>query len=485
MENFHNRKDITNTRPPRGFTDIFRRELGFSHPNAFARRFSASEVLVKNMSLYGKLDGHEGCVNAVEFNSTGDLLVSGSDDRQVMFWNWASKTRLFAYASGHTDNIFQTKIMPFTDDCRIVTSAGDGQVRLGLLREDGIVDTAMLGKHQGCVYKLAVEPGSPYIFYSCGEDGFIQHFDLRSSSATKLFCCSSVRNNKQPPSKIGLNSIVIDSRNPYYFAVGGSDEYARVYDIRKCQLDSTRNSDQPVNTFCPHHLIGSNNVRITGLAYSSFSELLVSYNDELIYLFEKSVGLGSSPSSATSEDLKNIHEAQVYSGHRNAQTIKGVNFFGPNDEYVLSGSDCGHIFIWKKKEAKLVRLMIGDQHVVNQLEAHPHIPILATCGIEKNVKMWLPLGSDMPPLPANVKEIIEANRQGREDRSRVTLSPDVIMHVLRLQRRQTLEYIERGHSRADIVSDDEDAEGYLLGFLDGDASSDEDSPRNSRDCNIS
>jgi len=49
------------------------------------------------------------------------------------------------------------------------------QVRLGLLWEDGRVDTTMLGKHHGCVYKLAVEPGSAHIFYSSGEDGFIQH----------------------------------------------------------------------------------------------------------------------------------------------------------------------------------------------------------------------------------------------------------------------------------------------------------------------
>lgn len=236
---------------------------------------------------------------------------------------------------------------------------------------------------------------------------FLLQFDLRSNSATKLFCCSSsIGNNKQTLSKVGLNSIVIDCRNPYYFAIGGSDEYARVYDMRKCQWDSARNSDRPVNTFCPLYLIGSNNVHITGLAYSSFGELLVSYNDELIYLFEKNVHSDSSPSSATSEDPKNIHEAQVYSGHRNAQTIKGVNFFGPNDEYIMSGSDCGHIFIWKKKEAKLVRLMVGDQHVVNQLEAHPHIPILATCGIEKNVKIWAPLGNDIPPLPGNVKEVL-------------------------------------------------------------------------------
>ncbi|PNY14232.1 ddb1- and cul4-associated factor-like protein [Trifolium pratense] len=439
-------------------------------------------VLAKKLNLYAKLEGHEGCVNAVEFNSTGDVIVSGSDDKQVMFWNWESKTKLFDYHSGHEDNIFQTKIMPFTDDSRIVTSAGDGQVRLGLVQEDGRVNTSMLGKHHGSVYKLAVEPGSPHIFYSCGVDGYIQHFDLRSSSATKLFCCfSSIGNKKQPSRKVGLNSIVIDSRIPYYFAVGGLDEYARVYDIRKCQWAASRDSDQPVNTFCPNHLIGSNNnVHITGLAYSKSSELLVSYSDELIYLFDK-----NPPSSAASEDLKNLKETQVYSGHRNAKTVKGVNFFGPNDEYVLSGSDCGHIFIWKKKDAKLVRLMVGDQHVVNQLETHPHIPFLATCGIEKNVKIWAPLGSDTPALPSNVKEIIEANRQGREDRTRVTLSPDVIMHVLRLQRRQTLAYTERRHDRADIVSDDEDEEVYLLGLVDGDISSEEDSSGNSRDCNIS
>ena len=82
------------------------------------------------------------------------------------------------------------------------------------------------------------------------------------------------------------------------------------------------------------------------------------------------------------------------------------------------------------------------------------------------------------------KQIIEANRRGREDRSRVTLTPDVIMHVLRLQRRQTLAYIERRYNRADIVSDEEDAEGYILGFSDDDAPSEEDSTANSRDCNI-
>ena len=81
---------------------------------------------------------------------------------------------------------------------------------------------------------------------------------------------------------------------------------------------------------------------------------------------------------------------------------------------------------------------------------------------------------------------MESNRQGREDHSLITLTPDVIMHVLRLQRRQTTAYIERRYDRADIENDDEDEEvAYLLGFSDGEASSEEGFTGNSTECNIS
>ncbi|KAF8397628.1 hypothetical protein HHK36_016548 [Tetracentron sinense] len=469
-----------------GFAEIRKREVGSSRPRSFAHRIAGSEAIVKRICLYGKLDGHEGCVNAVEFNSTGDLLVSGSDDRQVIFWNWTDKIKKFSYPSGHLDNIFQTCIMPFTDDRKLVTSGGDGQVRLGQVLENGRVDTKRLGKHRGHVYKLAIEPGSPHIFYSCGEDGFLQHFDLRSHSATKIFCCSSFTENTQPHNSIRLNAIVIDPRNPNYFAIGGSDAYARVYDIRNYQRDASSSSDRPVNIFCPRHLIKTENVHITGLAYSNTSELLVSYNDELVYLFQKNMGMGPNHRSIPPENLQKLDQPQVYTGHRNSQTVKGVSFFGPNDEYVLSGSDCGHIFIWKKKGGKLVRLLIGNRHIVNHLEPHPHMPVLATSGIEKNIKLWAPTSKDSLPLPDNVEQIMEANRQGREDHSRITLTPDVIMHVLRLQRRQTLAYIERRYTRADLGSDEEDeGEAYVLEFSDGDAYSEENFTGNSRECNIS
>jgi WD repeat-containing protein 42A len=48
------------------------------------------------------------------------------------------------------------------------------QVRLAKIQDDGDVSTTLLGEHGGRAHNLAIEPGSPYIFYSCGEDGLVQ-----------------------------------------------------------------------------------------------------------------------------------------------------------------------------------------------------------------------------------------------------------------------------------------------------------------------
>ncbi|KAG0503147.1 hypothetical protein HPP92_003219 [Vanilla planifolia] len=446
--------------------EIRRRELGLLQPRSFARLLGGSETLIKHLDLYGKLHGHNGCVNTANFSPSGDVLISGSDDKDIIFWNWVAKTITFSYASGHLDNVFYAQIMPYTDDRIIVTSGADGQVRFGHVTEDGKVNTKQLGRHSGRVHKLAIESGSPHIFYSCGEDGLVQRFDLRSQTNSKLFTCLSFSEDKQP---LQLNSIAIDPQNANYFSLGGFDEYVRVYDIRNYQLDASQGEDLPVDIFCPCHLLGSNNVHITGLAYSRMSEVLVSYNDELIYLFHKYMGIGTNPKAFQAESLKNINQPQVYAGHRNWQTVKGVNFFGPSDEYVVSGSDCGHVFIWKKKDGELMRMMVGDKQIVNCVEPHPFFPFLASSGLDENLKVWTPTSRKISPLPKNAKEIMSSNKQGRESRARITLSPDVVMHVLRLQRRQTLVYVEPSAPAAD--SDSESLE-------DGSATD----PRN---CNVS
>ncbi|KAF8778809.1 DDB1- and CUL4-associated factor 6 like protein [Argiope bruennichi] len=78
-----------------------------------------------------------------------------------------------------------------------------------------------------------------------------------------------------------------------------------------------------------------------------------------------------------------------FTGHRNARTmIKESTFWG--DNFIMSGSDCGHIFIWDRHTTELVMLMEADHHVVNCLQPHPFDPILASSGIDYDIKLWAP-----------------------------------------------------------------------------------------------
>jgi len=49
--------------------------------------------------------------------------------------------------------------------------------------------------------------------------------------------------------------------------------------------------------------------------------------------------------------------------NRSLFQIKEANFWG--DDFILSGSDCGRIFVWDRHTADLVMILDGDRHVVN------------------------------------------------------------------------------------------------------------------------
>ncbi|VDO94965.1 unnamed protein product [Soboliphyme baturini] len=84
-----------------------------------------------------------------------------------------------------------------------------------------------------------------------------------------------------------------------------------------------------------------------------------------------------------------------FCGHCNTTTdIKEANFFGKYGEYVVAGSDDGQFFIWEKKTGNIVRILHGDESIVNCLQPHPSVCLLATSGIETAVKLWAPKAQD-------------------------------------------------------------------------------------------
>ena len=59
----------------------------------------------------------------------------------------------------------------------------------------------------------------------------------------------------------------------------------------------------------------------------------------------------------------------VYFPQTSFPQIKQANFWG--DQYVISGSDCGRVFVWDKWTGEVVNLLVGDSHVVNCVQPHP------------------------------------------------------------------------------------------------------------------
>ncbi|XP_036374769.1 DDB1- and CUL4-associated factor 8 isoform X2 [Megalops cyprinoides] len=365
----------------------------------FVKRVCGARGLVQRLELQARLERHTGCVNTLHFNPSGTRLASGSDDLRVVIWDWARRRAELEFDSGHKSNVFQAKFLPHSGDSTLAMCARDGQIRVAeLSATQRCKNTKRVAQHKGAAHKLALEPDSPCSFLSAGEDAVVFGIDLRlDRPATKLVVV------KEGDKKVGLYTIFVNPANTHHFAVGGRDQYVRIYDQRKI---NENDNNGVLKKFCPSHLVSSESkTNITCLVYGhDGTELLASYNDEDIYLFN-------------SQHSDGADYCRRYKGHRNNATVKGVNFFGPCSEFVVSGSDCGHIYLWDKQSARVVQYMEGDKGgVVNCLEPHPHLPGLATSGLDHDVKLWAPT-AETPTSLKGLKEVMKKNKRERDEDS--------------------------------------------------------------------
>ncbi|EME27124.1 WD and tetratricopeptide repeats protein 1 isoform 1 [Galdieria sulphuraria] len=78
-------------------------------------------------------------------------------------------------------------------------------------------------------------------------------------------------------------------------------------------------------------------------------------------------------------------------GHLSVNTdIKEVNFISGKYPCVLSGSDDGHFYVWSLDSGMLLGSYKADSDAVNCVLPHPYQPLIATSGIESNIKLWSP-----------------------------------------------------------------------------------------------
>ncbi|XP_051636010.1 DDB1- and CUL4-associated factor 6 isoform X5 [Manacus candei] len=286
-------------RCPHLLWDVQKRSLGLEEPGLLRRHYLGRREFIQRLKLEATLNVHDGCVNTICWNDTGEYILSGSDDTNLVISNPYSRKVLTTIRSGHRANIFSAKFLPCTNDKQIVSCSGDGVIFYTNVEQDAETNRqCQYTCHYGTTYEIMTVPNDPYTFLSCGEDGTVRWFDTRiKTSCTKEDCKDDILIN----CRRAATSVAICPPIPYYLAVGCSDSSVRIYDRRMLGTRATgnyagRGTVGMVARFVPPHL-NNKSCRVTSLCYSEDGqEILVSYSSDYIYLFD--------PKDDTARELK-------------------------------------------------------------------------------------------------------------------------------------------------------------------------------------
>lgn len=247
-----------------------------------------TETLLKRLGLESELDGHQGCVNCLQWSSDGRRLASGSDDTNVIIWDPFRCRLLKTIQTSHYGNIFSVKFLG-SNDSLVATCAGDFKVLVQSIEPSSGSQTPHLdcNCHKGRVKRLATAPEEPLLFWSASEDGLAIQYDLREphecNKKNKVFIDLS--------STSYLKCIAVNPVRPHLVAIGANDVFVRLYDRRMMKVMET-GDPRCVQYYAPGHLVremGEESKYKFATTYITFdstgSDMLVNMGGEQIYIF--------------------------------------------------------------------------------------------------------------------------------------------------------------------------------------------------------
>ena len=99
------------------------------------------------------------------------------------------------------------------------------------------------------------------------------------------------------------------------------------------------------------------------------------------------------------------------------QLIK--SYFYSEGNFIIAGSDDGKFFIWDRKTTNIIKVLNGDDSIVNCLQPHPTTCYLATSGIDPYVRIWAP----MPENFDNKRVVQDFDKTSTENQRRMNADP--------------------------------------------------------------
>ena len=109
-----------------------------------------------------------------------------------------------------------------------------------------------------------------------------------------------------------------------------------------------------------------------------------------------------------------VRASYSFGGHLNQATfLKNCAYWGPREEYVVSGGDQGIVWIWDRFSGRVANLVKADETVCSGTAPRPYLPWLASYGVESTVRVWCVGGeahsTKGSKMLAKRDEVIESN----------------------------------------------------------------------------
>mmetsp|Transcript_9483 Transcript_9483/g.9271 ORF Transcript_9483/g.9271 Transcript_9483/m.9271 type:complete len:509 (-) Transcript_9483:26-1552(-) len=403
---------------------------------------------IMSFGRVNSLKSHQGCVNSLKWSLDGSSLISGSDDRTVKIWNFKQSIGdillKHTMPTSHRANIFCVNFSPISENI-IVSCAADGTLfKNDLNSAHGEVK---LMKSPGLMHMFLFDIDQPQVLYTAEDfgPGIISRVDLRTNISEKIFSTKAAplsRQNCRNP-QAAVHSMKALAQSSFLggsqMVVGGKSFVLGLIDLR-CLAPVTNidvyeegpASNKFVKAWSPHYgtdydcdalKISSDHkktdVSISGLDFSGDGRsLLASYQGDQIYVFdlygkEAAAHQGGAHKGVLIDEavghIRHVDSSRseksgarsMFGGHINQATfLKSVSFFGPKDEYIVSGSDTGHLWIWdarsgsldveapEDRSCRVLNFLKADNRTCNGAIPHPFLPILGSYGIDSDVKVW-------------------------------------------------------------------------------------------------
>lgn len=290
------------------------------------------------------LTGHAAAVLSMRFNTTGDIIASGSHDKTILLWRTYGECENFLVMRGHKNAVLEIHWTP--DSEGLVTCSADKSVRTW--DAETSEETSRFTDHKGVVNSCSILRRGGELVASVSDDCIAHIWDPREGGSVRKF-----------EEKYPLTSVAFSEGGDQLFT-GGVDNTVRVWDIRAEKIVYTMEGHSDT---------------ITGMQINpSGTHLLTNAMDNTLRSWDIRPYAPKDRCSA------------VYRGHKHGfeQNLLRCSW-SADGKRIAAGSADRMVYVWDTKSAQIEYALPGHKGSVNEAVFHPLEPIIGSCSSDKTI----------------------------------------------------------------------------------------------------